>query len=91
MLASEHLQGRLFVLPAFTNPDGSSNMNTVVAIFIIPLAVQWWSVWYPGSEPGGGRYVAQRMLAAKDEKHAVGRRSSSTPLIMLCVPGPGSW
>ena len=41
-------------------------------MFIIPLAVQWWSVWYPGSEPGGGGYIAQRMLAAKDEGNAVG-------------------
>ena len=44
----------------------------MVAVLIIPLAVQWWSVWYPGSEPGGGGYVAQRMLSAKDERHAVG-------------------
>jgi solute:Na+ symporter, SSS family len=44
----------------------------VVSVLVIPLAVQWWSVWYPGSEPGGGGYIAQRMLAAKDEKHAIG-------------------
>jgi Na+/proline symporter len=36
------------------------------------LAVQWWSSWYPGAEPGGGGYIAQRMLAAKDENHAIG-------------------
>ncbi|MCK5740033.1 Na+:solute symporter, partial [bacterium] len=36
------------------------------------LAVQWWSVWYPGAEPGGGGYIAQRMLSAKDEKNAMG-------------------
>ena len=41
-------------------------------MLIIPLTVQWWSVWYPGAEPGGGSYIAQRMLAAKDEKHAMG-------------------
>jgi len=41
-------------------------------VFIIPIAIQWWSVWYPGAEPGGGGYIAQRMLAAKDEKHAMG-------------------
>ena len=35
-----------------------------------PIAVQWWSVWYPGAEPGGGGYIAQRMLSAKDEKNA---------------------
>ncbi|MBV8331854.1 MAG: Na+:solute symporter [Candidatus Eremiobacteraeota bacterium] len=40
---------------------------TALAIFVIPLTVQWWSVWYPGAEPGGGSYVAQRMLAARTE------------------------
>ena len=43
-----------------------------ITVFIIPIAVQWWSSWYPGGEPGGGGYVAQRMLAAKDENHAIG-------------------
>lgn len=47
-----------------------SDWDTFVAILIVPLAVQWWSIWYPGAEPGGGGYIAQRMLAAKDEKHA---------------------
>ena len=51
-------------------PDPSTNYDMWIAVFIIPLAVQWWSVWYPGAEPGGGGYIAQRMLAAKDEKHA---------------------
>jgi SSS family solute:Na+ symporter len=72
MLASEHLHGKLSILPQLTRPDGSSNFDTVVAVLIIPIAVQWWSVWYPGAEPGGGGYIAQRMLSAKDEKHAVG-------------------
>ncbi|TDL99841.1 MAG: Na+:solute symporter [Flavobacteriaceae bacterium] len=49
-----------------------SNKEQWMTLFIIPLAVQWWSAWYPGAEPGGGGYVAQRMLAAKDENHAVG-------------------
>lgn len=48
------------------------NTSVLVSMFIIPIAVQWWSVWYPGAEPGGGGYIAQRMLAAKDEKHAIG-------------------
>ncbi len=43
-----------------------------VPLLLIPVAVQWWAVWYPGAEPGGGGYIAQRMLAAKDEKNAVG-------------------
>ena len=56
---------QLNLLPDF------SNTEMVVVVLIIPLTVQWWSVWYPGSEPGGGSYVAQRMLAAKNEKHAL--------------------
>jgi Na+/proline symporter len=42
-----------------------------LSVMIIPLTVQWWSVWYPGSEPGGGSYIAQRMLASKTENDAV--------------------
>ncbi len=44
--------------------------DTFITVLIIPIAVQWWSVWYPGAEPGGGGYIAQRMLSAKDEKNA---------------------
>lgn len=51
-------------------PDRESNYDLWLGIFVVPLALQWWSVWYPGAEPGGGGYIAQRMLAAKDEKHA---------------------
>ena len=72
MLASEHLSGRLSIIPPIEGPDGTRNLDTLIALLIIPLAVQWWSVWYPGSEPGGGGYIAQRMLSAKSEKHAVG-------------------
>jgi Na+/proline symporter len=42
-----------------------------VSVLVVPLAVQWWAVWYPGAEPGGGSYIAQRMLAARDEGHAL--------------------
>ena len=49
-----------------------SDTSLLLSLFIIPIAVQWWAVWYPGSEPGGGGYIAQRMLAAKDEQNAVG-------------------
>jgi SSS family transporter len=66
LLAHESLEGKLDIIPDL------NNASLVVSMFIIPLAVQWWSVWYPGAEPGGGGYIAQRMLAAKDEKHAVG-------------------
>lgn len=41
-------------------------------IFIVPMAIGWWANWYPGSEPGGGSYIAQRMLASKSEKDALG-------------------
>ena len=57
----------LNVLPDFTN-----NWDVAVAVFIMPVAVQWWAVWYPGAEPGGGSYVAQRMLASKSERDALG-------------------
>src|SRR5579871_1640782 len=53
-------------------PDFRNNWDLAVAVFIMPVAVQWWSVWYPGAEPGGGSYIAQRMLASKSEKDALG-------------------
>lgn len=66
LLAADALQGKLALLPDF------SQTEALIPLFILPLAVQWWSVWYPGAEPGGGGYIAQRMLSAKTEKHAVG-------------------
>src|SRR5271170_5473205 len=67
-----HLRGPgglnyLNMLPDFTN-----NWDLAVAIFVMPIAVQWWAVWYPGAEPGGGSYIAQRMLASKSEKDSLG-------------------
>jgi len=53
-------------------PDFTNNWDLAVAVFIIPITVQWWAVWYPGAEPGGGSYIAQRMLASKSEKDALG-------------------
>jgi Na+/proline symporter len=53
-------------------PDFTSNWDLAVAIFVIPITVQWWASWYPGAEPGGGSYIAQRMLASKTEKDALG-------------------
>ena len=66
LLAQPAVAERLDLFPSFDDP------NVYVPLFVMPIAVQWWSVWYPGSEPGGGGYVAQRMLAAKDENNAVG-------------------
>ena len=53
-------------------PDFKNHWDIALAVFIMPLAVQWWSVWYPGAEPGGGSYIAQRMLASKSEKDSLG-------------------
>jgi len=66
LLSSPELQDKLSFLPDFTD------WRTAAAVFIVPVAVQWWSTWYPGAEPGGGGYVAQRMLAARNEKEAMG-------------------
>jgi SSS family solute:Na+ symporter len=49
-----------------------SNWPLTMSVLILPLTISWWSVWYPGSEPGGGSYIAQRILAAKSEKDALG-------------------
>ena len=57
---------RLNLLPDF------GDRSLFLSVFVIPLTIQWWSVWYPGAEPGGGSYIAQRMLAARTEKDALG-------------------
>jgi solute:Na+ symporter, SSS family len=67
------LSGLFERLPASTLslvPD-FGNWELTLTVLIIPLTVQWWSVWYPGAEPGGGSYIAQRMLAAKSERDAL--------------------
>lgn len=78
------LHGMVEKLSAIKGPDGLnylsllpdfSNMHwgsMAIAVFVMPLAIQWWAVWYPGAEPGGGSYIAQRMLASKSEKDALG-------------------
>ena len=66
LLSNPAVASKLSFLPDFSNPD------IVIVVLIIPFAVQWWSVWYPGSEPGGGGFIVQRMFAAKDEKNAIG-------------------
>jgi Na+/proline symporter len=65
LISSPALEGRLSFLPDF------SDWRTAAIVFIIPVAIQWWSTWYPGAEPGGGGYVAQRMLAARSEKESM--------------------
>ncbi|MFC7357250.1 sodium:solute symporter family protein [Jejudonia soesokkakensis] len=66
LLAHENVSDKLNFLPDF------NDTKSLLVLLIIPIAVQWWSVWYPGAEPGGGGYIAQRMLSAKDEKNAIG-------------------
>ncbi len=65
LITNNNIVSKLNLLPDFNNWDA------LIPLFVLPLAVQWWSVWYPGAEPGGGGYIAQRMLSAKSEKHAV--------------------
>lgn len=65
LFSQAEVVSRLSFLPDF------SDSSTLIPLLILPLAIQWWSVWYPGSEPGGGGYIAQRMLSAKDEKNAL--------------------
>jgi Na+/proline symporter len=67
------LQGMIQKLPAEKInmlPD-FGNASIVIPLLVVPFAVQWWSVWYPGAEPGGGGYVCQRMLSSKNEKHSL--------------------
>ncbi|MEE4115054.1 MAG: sodium:solute symporter family protein [Marinilabiliaceae bacterium] len=66
LLSNPALQDTIKVLPDMSDP------SFWVPLLVIPIAVQWWAVWYPGAEPGGGGYIAQRMLSAKDEKNAIG-------------------
>lgn len=65
LLNHENVRDSINILPDF------NDMDTLIPLLIMPLAVQWWCNWYPGAEPGGGGYVAQRMLSAKSEKDAV--------------------
>ena len=66
MMANPVVQKHISFFPDIENTE------LFVAVFVIPIAIQWWNVWYPGSEPGGGGYIVQRMLSAKSENHCVG-------------------
>lgn len=65
LLKHENVVDKLDLFPSFSNPE------IFITLLLIPLLVQWWSVWYPGAEPGGGGYIAQRMFAAKNEDHSI--------------------
>ncbi len=64
LVANPQVHEKIHLLPRF------DDVNALIPLLIVPLAVQWWSSWYPGAEPGGGGYIAQRMLGAKSEKDA---------------------
>ena len=66
LLQNDVVRTKLSIVPDFSDP------NAWIPIMIVPLAVQWWASYYPGSEPGGGGYIAQRMFSAKSESHAFG-------------------
>ncbi len=66
LITHHQVVDKLALLPDMSNPD------VWVPVLLVPLAVQWWASYYPGSEPGGGGYIAQRMFSAKDESNAVG-------------------
>ncbi len=65
LIAHANVVDKLALIPDLSDPD------IWIPILLVPLAVQWWASYYPGSEPGGGGYIAQRMFSAKDEKNAV--------------------
>ena len=66
LVSHPDIASRLALLPDF------ADWRTAATVFLIPIAVQWWSTWYPGAEPGGGGYAAQRMLAARSERDSMG-------------------
>ena len=66
LISHTNVINKISIIPDFSNPD------VWVPVLLVPLAVQWWASYYPGAEPGGGGYIAQRMFSAKDESNAVG-------------------
>ena len=65
-MANSNVAEKISLMPDFSDP------SIWIPVLIVPLAVQWWASYYPGAEPGGGGYIAQRMFSAKDEKNAIG-------------------
>lgn len=66
LIQHQNVVSKLDLLPDFSNPD------VWIPVLLVPIAVQWWASYYPGAEPGGGGYIAQRMFSAKNEKNAIG-------------------
>ena len=74
LVLHENVRDSLSLFPDFSDP------NSWIPVMFVPLAVQWWASYYPGAEPGGGGYIAQRMFSAKNENHAIG----ATLLFNIC-------
>ena len=83
MMAHPTVQSHLSFFPSFADTD------TLIAVFVIPIAIQWWNVWYPGSEPGGGGYIVHRMLTARNENHC--QAGTILFLVMNYVVRPWPW
>ena len=66
LITHGNVAAKLALIPDLSDP------NVWVPVLLVPLAVQWWASYYPGAEPGGGGYIAQRMFSAKDEANAMG-------------------
>ncbi|MEM7657564.1 MAG: sodium:solute symporter family protein [Bacteroidota bacterium] len=66
LLSHDLVLPKLDLFPTFDDPE------IFIPVLLVPIAVQWWASYYPGAEPGGGGYVAQRMFSAKNERHAIG-------------------
>ena len=69
LFANPAVKAKMAMIPSV---GANGNLSLFMTLLVLPVAVQWWATWYPGAEPGGGGYIAQRMLSAKDEKNAVG-------------------
>ena len=74
LVIHENVRDNLSLFPNFSDP------NSWIPVMFVPIAVQWWASYYPGAEPGGGGYIAQRMFSAKNENHAIG----ATLLFNIC-------
>ncbi|MEO7676335.1 MAG: sodium:solute symporter family protein, partial [Verrucomicrobiota bacterium] len=57
--------------PTIGKTSAVGALGLTLTAFLAYVGIQWWASWYPGAEPGGGGYVAQRMMSAKDEKHSL--------------------
>jgi solute:Na+ symporter, SSS family len=71
-LAGPHASDITALLPDWSRGlSGEALWTLPVITFVVHLAVQWWAFWYPGAEPGGGGYIAQRIFSARDERHGL--------------------